>query len=272
MNPQSRPGRMPATAEPCRVTACPHELDDAATLFAASHPLPLVAVASARTAAADRCVLGQGRSAAESTEAVVIESRLGPVGRSAQVQYGEVLATHLDLAGVAAALALMPNFIRTFTVLGSTAKLTEPTPSLIQHIQSWLPHSAFIADLEAGVVVSAKHGLTEQLPTGCITFTAHADESHPLRPHAAELVNRLQPRSCTPVLVDPSEVKTFWGDSSALEICTVAVTPDELAEHTLAKAHPCEWCGDRIAERMCPRCCAVQTSSSPLRLSESEFL
>jgi hypothetical protein len=199
------------------------------------------------------------RASLDTVRLVAYGARLPPLAGAVLGALADALAPHLAPAGLLlAALPLLERQLLVVTWLRRVTGLTEPPPSLWQHLASWLPGTAFVAST---------------WPEPCVRFIRRGEGPLDLpRPRSTvglavadhngdpEWVDRcLIPALGTPRRRDvaPSPFgPLWWGSNRLIETVVYPLglgpTADALARSL--QLQRCHWCREEIASSPCPFC------------------
>lgn len=204
-----------------------------------------------------RCALG-------SASITLYGSGLPPLAGAVLANLTATLSTYMAQPGqLVAALGDLERELAVVSWLGTLTGLKEPAPSVLQHVASWSPSSAF------GVVLS---------PNPAIVRADGAGRSLPLEPPARPMELVVSPQdgadpawlvANTQKALGPLRTATvaatkhgasWWGTSRLVEAVAYPSDVAELAQ-TLARRRRlrlCSWCSEMIASAVCPFCRSAQ--------------
>jgi hypothetical protein len=203
-----------------------------------------------------RAALGSGRLALHG-------SALPPLAGGVLANLAAALAAHLTSPGqLVAALADLERELVVVSWLGSLTRLKEPVPSVLLHMASWSPRSAF------GVVLAPEPAIVRADRAGASLPLERADG--PMR-----LVLSAQPGADpawlsaavaaalgavpTDLVAATTHGCEWWGTSRLVESVAYPTDLADLAEQLAARhrLRLCGWCSEAIGTPSCPFCRGV---------------
>ena len=199
------------------------------------------------------------RSSLDTVRLVAYGARVPPLAGSVLAALADALAPHLAPAGLLlAALPLLERQLLILTWLKRVTGLSEPAPSVWQHLASWWPGTSFVASSwpEPSVRFHRRGDGPAELPrprmaVGLAVASRNGDP---------EWVDRcLVPVLGTPKIreVPPSPLgPEWWGSDRLVEAVVYPLGLGPTAD-TLARSlqlQRCEWCREEIASSPCPFC------------------
>lgn len=208
------------------------------------------------------------RTSLQTSRLVCYPTALPPLAGAVLVSLASAVAPYIEAPG--SLLAALPALERELVVLawlGSVANLLHPSPSVVQHLASWWPASAFGVSFwpEPSVKRLTKADGVVTVPTSHRPMLLAAS-AHDADPSWIESV-------VAPALGSPPLKKVpatplgprWWGTSKLVEAVAypidVPVTARRITQHQ--ELFACRWCGESIASPRCPFC-RLETSRAPL--------
>lgn len=209
--------------------------------------------ATARRLETIRAALGTARVA-------LYSSTLPPLAGAVLSNLAAALGAHLSRPGqLVAALEDLERELVVVSWLGSLTGLKQPAPSLLAHLASWSPRSAFAVVLapEEAILRADKSGQSlplqrAQRPIGLVVAPQEASDPQWLAEAMAAALGDLP----TEISAPTTHGCSWWGTSRLAEAVAYPTDLAALAEQ-LADRHRlrlCGWCGEAIASLPCPFC------------------
>lgn len=163
-----------------------------------------------------------------------------------------------------AAFDLMRSTLWSAVWLPRVSKLADPSPSMMQHVRSWVPGGGFLAvyDSSPRVVRAGNPPLKglERAPKGAMLVTADSGAPSWVRQHLASAVHPLS----TAELRSWRNPADAFGVAEAGEYVLVPAQLLEIAKLTPDVVTNCRGCGIRHPRPVCPFCgMAVVEDSGP---------
>lgn len=175
------------------------------------------------------------------------------------------------LAWQISALDYLRSRIWSAVWLPSVSGLTTPSPSLLQHVRSWLPRSGFLAihgngTKNSGAVLTARHAPISGLRPRPDVALLHSTLQHPAWIVRA-VATALASQSVSDVATVREQIDTY-GTAHAVELLGVPAS-----FHADSKPDPhsittCTACGTRHARVACPLCGMAAPEASFVPLGE----
>lgn len=155
--------------------------------------------------------------------------------------------------------------------LPSVSGLTTPSPSLLQHLRSWLPGSGFLAvhgnDAEqGGRVLTARHAPITGLEPRPDVALLHSTLQHPTWIVTA-VATALSAQSVSDVSTVREQIDTY-GTTQAIELLGVPASFHSDTKPDPASINVCAACGARHARAACPLCGMTAPAESSVPLGE----
>jgi hypothetical protein len=199
------------------------------------------------------------RSALETTDLVPMATALPPLAAAVLANMVARLADRVGPGALLAGQQCLEAELVVLAWLGSVAKLERPSPSLRQHLQSWLPHTGFAVSVQPRPSV---HRIT---PVDLVGLPLPGSFAQATLVVAARdltsnwvrevLIPRFGPASVVAVEAT-SAGPTWWGTTRLVEVVAAPTDLDVLGAFLISR-YPCvscEWCGRLTHGRSCPFC------------------
>lgn len=203
--------------------------------------------------------LETARSVIDERRLVLYGTSLPPLAGSVFAALASAVAGSLPSAG--ALIASLPALERELVVmawLGSVARLRAPSPSVLQHVASWWPRSAFAAFFWPQPTVRRLRRDDRQVPAPttyrpqCLAIAARDGDDEWVENAVLPAFGSAPVKEVTPTELGPQ----WWGTGRLIEIVAypvdVPVTARRISQG-LAHAH-CRWCGEPVSSSQCPFC------------------
>jgi hypothetical protein len=198
-------------------------------------------------------------SALETTRVALHQTLLPPLAGGVLVSMAATLASRAPSPG--SLLAALPNLERelhVFAWLRSVSGLTEPAPTVLQHLASHWPSTAFVVSSwpEPSVHrLSPRHATVPvpelEAPIG-LAIAAEPGEDTWIERIVAPALGDPELRRVAPTPL----AEDWWGSRDLVESVAFPDSADLLSERFLAPIElaPCRWCQELIASVPCPFC------------------
>ena len=200
--------------------------------------------------------ISQARATTLHNEVLVHVSHLSPLGITALLEmlsaFGEVLST----AQLYELAVQLEDKIQCFALLKSVAKLQVATPSMFQHIMSWLPSSRFIAEAH-GSVLSMKKSFEDQdflLSDEGAVLVCRENGPQADPDFSSKLTDHIQPST---VIYRQTEETNYWGAKPEQEWCLAPADLGVLTHSIQEQSTTCTWCNEPFVPPHCPVCSAT---------------
>lgn len=203
--------------------------------------------------------LDMARSMLDTGRVAVHRTALPPLAATVLASLASACGPHLPSAGLLASLLEdLEAELHVFTWLGSVASLSNPSPSIGQHITSLMPGSAFgVSSWPEPSVHPIKRGEPSvplppiERPSRLVVAPRAGDAAWITETINAAL-GRLPVRTIEPTLHGPE----WWGTQKLVEGVVYPVDVPELAHDLMTGLEPwaCRWCSELIARSPCPFC------------------
>lgn len=150
--------------------------------------------------------------------------------------------------------------------LPSVSGLTTPSPTILQHVRSWLPGSGFLAvhgdgSRKSGAVLTARHAPIVGLDPRPDVALLHSTLQHPTWIVPA-VATALRAVSVSDVSTVREQIDTY-GTAKAVELLGVPASFHTDTKPDSQRITTCHACGTRHARRVCPLC-GMAAPAAPL--------
>lgn len=228
--------------------------------------------------AADRGALttiGHARAAGVVTEALVLVSALGPLGRSVLAELAAGLAPRTDAGTVLAALREFERRTRSFVVVDSPGRLHRPAPSLWQHMWGLLPGTCFVGELGGRVTAVGRRGLPQAMrdgladPASSVHCTDTGDVSSHRRNAVEQIVASAAPRRHVMHPAGGEAAAAWWGPARSVEVCVCPTDVEQIIAAVHSGSVVCSWCGLTAVGGSCAVCGSAvgrPSAADPVRI------
>lgn len=200
--------------------------------------------------------ISQARATTVHNEVLVHVSHLSPLGITALLEMLTAFSDVLSTAQLNELAVQLDDRIQCFALLKSVAKLQVATPSMFQHVVSWLPSSRFIAEAH-GEVLSTKKAFENQSflrGDGDTVLVFRDDERQADPDFFAKLAGHIQPAT---VIQRHAEETIYWGAKPEQEWCIAPADLGALTSSIQAQSMTCTWCNEPFVPPLCPVCSAT---------------
>ena len=218
---------------------------------------PLLVVAAQSQVAAARHTLSLARAGAPGATGVVHGSSLPPLARRGLV---ELLASWSQTLNASQLLVLCEAIERVMVAgvaLTSVARLSDPGPSMAQHVRSWWPASRFVALTQPTsrvVTVGGDYLESLRLPGSGVPLHFAATAGDPVTETVVRGLAELLTGHAPTVVDAPPDSAARWGTTGFIEFCAVPQDLSPLVRTALDSAQECRSCGAALAWDQCRFC------------------
>jgi hypothetical protein len=203
--------------------------------------------------------LDMARSMLDTERVAVHRTALPPLAATVLASLASACGPSLPSAGLLASLLEdLEAELHVFAWLGSVAGLSNPSPSIGQHVSSFVPGSAYgVSSWPEPAVHRLKPGqpsvpLPEITRPSRLVVASHGGDAGWLTDTVNSALGGLPVVHVEPTPRGPK----WWGTSKLVEGVVYPIDCAELAADLMAEVEPwaCRWCNELIARSPCPFC------------------
>ncbi|MCT1689958.1 hypothetical protein M3B11_03125 [Brevibacterium sp. p3-SID960] len=234
----------------------PLSLDEAvAVLEGATTGTPCIFIVPDGEFDACQAVISRARAASLHNVVLLARTGLSPLGRAVLTDMARSLASRLAAGQLLAVIAELELSIRCLAVARSVTRLRQPTPSLWQHIVSWLPSSRFLIQLDAGVERLRPGQLRDsgvlRMPSEAVVIARGRGVGAEADGAVAELADRLGQPPIVSLDVGPGD---WWGKKEIVDLCIAPADLTPYLQRVTELAVECRWCQVPCTPGGCQMC------------------
>ena len=200
--------------------------------------------------------ISQARATTLHNEVLIHVSGLSPLGITTLLEMLTAFQDVLSTAQLRELAVQLDDKIQCFALLKSVAKLQVTTPSMFQHILSWLPSSRFIAEAHGAVLSTKKAFEDDEFLRGEGKSVLVCRDSEPQADpdFSSKLTEHIQPST---IIHRRSEESNYWGAKPVQEWCIAPADLGALTDSIQAQSTTCTWCNEPFVPPHCPVCSAT---------------
>ena len=196
--------------------------------------------------------ISQARATTLHNEVLVHVSHLSPLGITTLLEMLTAFSEVMSTAQLYELTVQLEDRIQCFALLKSVAKLQVTTPSMLQHLLSWVPSSRFIAEAHGAVLSTQKAFESPDFLSEDGDTVLVCREEHETDPNFfSTLIGHIQPAT---VIHRHAEETNYWGVKPEQEWCLAPADLGALTSSIQAQSSTCTWCKEPFVPPHCPVC------------------